>query len=1212
MALRKLNFSYIKYIYTKKQEIVNQHKITMSNQETETRQINQVREKTSETWGDKIKQKDNQTFRIYFQNINGIQPHQQERWANIIKTTTSEFQADIIGLCETGINWKDHYTRQKVQQTLRNNNKQTINIYHSQNTATSFTSFLPGGTLLMTTQSWIGRIVQPLHDPTQMGRWTGAKYRLQENRNLYILSAYRPCPSTTHTILPQSNSTFAQQFFKLRTQGIINPKPREKFIVDIIQYIHDLKLGPMDMMLLMFDANEQLGKEKQGIINIIDKAGLVDLFPIHHAKTCDIATQVTGSQRIDYILGTYNILPYIQHCGYLPFHTHLVTDHRGLYIDLCSSLIDVTAIRKMTITREIGSSSSMNHTLQYKVYIQQQFQHHNIPQRAEAVHTQSELSSAQRPMNFMRKLNELDQAITQIMLQAEHKYAVDPLKRWITNETIRQLYSILKYWQIKISEVKNKKDFSGPLNSIRKNIKEKYHDHILQYNESPKEGLSIIRKELLKEKNLKLQEMRDQEAAESAMIAQAENKSEINITQQRARIKYTRSIFANLRSRFKQQHGQGIQSVIVPRNGRPDENIYKVITDPREVEETIINRNIAHFGQAQGTPFTKHNITDDFGYTGVTPKAKELIQGSDMETLFNKLGNGEKMILQQLNDGQHSQAININISYKEFTIGFRKWRENTSTSPSGRHLGHYKALLRAEIIDDKDTGDNNNQLITIKNPIGDEILKAIYFVAMSTLKAGETLERWKNVQSSMLEKEPGNPLVHRLRVIHIYEADYNLLLKLLWARKLTWNAHLNGTLHEAQAGSRPGKRAIDLVVYKEQKYLYSRLTRTPLLTMDNDAKACYDRIVCNLAMLISQYFGMPQNACSMQAKTLENMEFHLKTALGVSENYYKHTSTTPVHGSGQGSCASPTLWLLISTILMRCLDQGNPGILRSSIDGFVDDTSLFTNIPFQYSNMNEAVRNLQVATQTWSKLLEASGGKLELSKCFYYVLSWKFSNEGEPIPMTIEEQEHEQYPKITITDPDSNNEIYIQQKECQCHHKTLGVYKNILGDDTYQYRELLKKSNNMAQIASGAKMSKHQARVAFHMIYLPTINYSLPACSFTLQQTESIQAKALENFLPAMGWRRTSSRALVHGPLEYGGYDIPHLYALQGMQKLTTLINHIRANTELGQLFLTNINWIQLLSGRGVQFLSDNYKIEYLPENWTFISNHICKNAIFV
>ena len=74
---------------------------------------------------------------------------------------------------------------------------------------------------------------------------------------------------------------------------------------------------------------------------------------------------------------------------------------------------------------------------------------------------------------------------------------------------------------------------------------------------------------------------------------------------------------------------------------------------------------------------------------------------------------------------------------------------------------------------------------------------------------------------------------------------------------------MDGTLHNSQAGSRPGRRAIGLAVFKEQKYLYARLTRTALLTMDNNAKACYDRIICNLAMLISQYFGMPAKACNM-------------------------------------------------------------------------------------------------------------------------------------------------------------------------------------------------------------------------------------------------------------------------------------------------------------------------------------------------------------
>ena len=42
-------------------------------------------------------------------------------------------------------------------------------------------------------------------------------------------------------------------------------------------------------------------------------------------------------------------------------------------------------------------------------------------------------------------------------------------------------------------------------------------------------------------------------------------------------------------------------------------------------------------------------------------------------------------------------------------------------------------------------------------------------------------------------------------------------------------------------------------------------------------------IICNLAMLVSQYYGMPSKACSTHTETLKAMEFHLQTALGISE-----------------------------------------------------------------------------------------------------------------------------------------------------------------------------------------------------------------------------------------------------------------------------------------------------------------------------------------
>jgi hypothetical protein len=138
------------------------------------------------------------------------------------------------------------------------------------------------------------------------------------------------------------------------------------------------------------------------------------------------------------------------------------------------------------------------------------------------------------------------------------------------------------------------------------------------------------------------------------------------------------------------------------------------------------------------------------------------------------------------------------------------------------------------------------------------------------------------------------------------------------------------------------------------KYLYSRLTKTNLATMDNDAKSCYDRIISNLAMIISQYYGVSHNMASLQATTLKNMKLRLRTALGDSNRTYQHSQETPIYGTGQGSCASPAIWLLICSLLIDCLSELGGGMkmtdvcsnntLQQWIDGFVDDTSLFTNI----------------------------------------------------------------------------------------------------------------------------------------------------------------------------------------------------------------------------------------------------------------------------
>jgi hypothetical protein len=111
-----------------------------------------------------------------------------------------------------------------------------------------------------------------------------------------------------------------------------------------------------------------------------------------------------------------------------------------------------------------------------------------------------------------------------------------------------------------------------------------------------------------------------------------------------------------------------------------------------------------------------------------------------------------------------------------------------------------------------------------------------YKIATIALQFGISLEHWQHSTTSMIQEIPGNPKINKLRVIHLYESDYNLLLKIIWARRLVWHVHDQKRISEGQAGSRPGRNAIDVVIQKEMKYLYGDLTHTRMATMDNDAK----------------------------------------------------------------------------------------------------------------------------------------------------------------------------------------------------------------------------------------------------------------------------------------------------------------------------------------------------------------------------------------
>ena len=100
--------------------------------------------------------------------------------------------------------------------------------------------------------------------------------------------------------------------------------------------------------------------------------------------------------------------------------------------------------------------------------------------------------------------------------------------------------------------------------------------------------------------------------------------------------------------------------------------------------------------------------------------------------------------------------------------GFKRWDEKISTSPSGLHLGMYKSLTN----------------YTEQEKEKAYLMNTFTAIVKCAFSKGITLERWCRVQNILLEKDPNDPKLHRLRIIHIIEADYNLAAKIQWARRL--------------------------------------------------------------------------------------------------------------------------------------------------------------------------------------------------------------------------------------------------------------------------------------------------------------------------------------------------------------------------------------------------------------------------------------------
>ena len=117
-------------------------------------------------------------------------------------------------------------------------------------------------------------------------------------------------------------------------------------------------------------------------------------------------------------------------------------------------------------------------------------------------------------------------------------------------------------------------------------------------------------------------------------------------------------------------------------------------------------------------------------------------------------------------------------------------------------------------------------------------------------------------------------------------------------------------------------------------------------------------------------------------------------------------------GTGQGSSASPAIWLGLVVILLNALDRISddediPGLdfsdpwndfrTRWRVGAFVDDTNQgILDSSDSLSIAELVVEQIRRAGQLWESLLHSSGGSLNLAKCSWTLQYWHWI-KGRPV-----------------------------------------------------------------------------------------------------------------------------------------------------------------------------------------------------------------------
>jgi len=969
------------------------------------------------------------TLRIILQNPNGIRPSVTNTDFMFSLHLCSEIGAEAICLAETNLNWHHSQHHASLRRCLHKN--WSASKYQTSVLKENFLGdYQPGGTVTLAVDRWTSRVISSGADPYGLGRWSYLKLRGKQERQICIITAYRVCKNKytgPKTAYQQQRRQLSEMF---RQQNeVIDPEPNRQFILDLQSWITHIQADGTQIILGL-DNNDELipssgqvtplqyipnvptvqAQHNGTLGTLLRSTGLVDILSHHHPSPQYPATYNRGRKRIDLLLVSASLLPAVVRSGILPYHSLFQGDHRPCYIDLESSIAFDGKPPSISPPRVLQTKDPRIVAKYIKKLTDQLEKHKVLPKLQELYLLESHQWTDQTQQTYER----LDKIITEAMLYAEEASAKKYINKYEWSPTLVCSVYAERFWRLALRKSQGR--------HISQNLFERTRLSAgIQVDPSTLAMPDVIqclacarqtRKEL-QQQHQSLRKNYLEKLAEALVLKRApyldtNPKYEERLTQRTAkevkrliRLEQKRKLYRMIGTRLGDlnENARGLTRVDVPLHSPniplssiPDPKTWKgpwrSVTDPEEIAQYICVTNTRQYNQAQHTPFGSGYLANTIGLNIEKPAAIQILNGNFSVDPSVKLLPETHRIIEYLNSlTQYNTPFPSTITVQEFQATYRLVKEKTSSSASGRHVGHYKAAAQ------------------------NDALSQIHSMMMSLpYKIGFSPTRWRKIVDVMLEKDPGNPKLHRLRIIALIESDYNQSQRILIARRLTHRLEDNHLVPEMQYGSRPGKLCITPTLNKQLTHDIIRQSKQTVAIIENDAVGCYDRLMNPLLLLTMRKFGVTATMAKSAGLTWSLTSHTIKTQYGVSESSYTNDPSTPLFGPSQGSTTGPTLWQLSYILLtISAFAQGEinnnmeenddddpvPSLGFPSVDladkldnngeSFVDDSNLVStsSIPQESHHVStvdqllqskSAVENLQQLAQSWEKALFSTGG----------------------------------------------------------------------------------------------------------------------------------------------------------------------------------------------------------------------------------------------